>query len=71
MHQGHPGVLQLKRTLFACALLGLLVGCAEKPTDHLQRARDAIYEKNPDEALVEYRKASICCAGTSRPSHRC
>ncbi|MFL5350913.1 MAG: tetratricopeptide repeat protein [Hyalangium sp.] len=43
--------------LFAWALLGLLAGCTEKPADHLQRARDAIFEKNPDEALVEYRKA--------------
>jgi tetratricopeptide (TPR) repeat protein len=25
--------------------------------DHLQRARDAIFEKRPDEAIVEYRKA--------------
>ncbi len=57
MHQGHPGVLQLKRRLFACALVALLAGCTEKPADHLQRARDAIFEKNPDEALVEYRKA--------------
>jgi tetratricopeptide (TPR) repeat protein len=38
--------------------LGLLLsGCREQPTDHLQKARDAIFEKRPDEALVEYRKA--------------
>lgn len=45
--------------MLACALLGALagVGCTETPADHLQRARDAIFEKNPDEALVEYRKA--------------
>lgn len=45
--------------MLACALLGALagVGCTETPIDHLQRARDAIFEKNPDEALVEYRKA--------------
>ncbi|WP_342382141.1 tetratricopeptide repeat protein [Myxococcus stipitatus] len=32
-------------------------GCRDKPVDHLQRARDATFEKRPDEALVEYRKA--------------
>ena len=49
----------MRRAVLACALLGALagVGCTETPVDHLQRARDAIFEKNPDEALVEYRKA--------------
>jgi tetratricopeptide (TPR) repeat protein len=47
----------LKRALLTCALLGLLSGCTQTPADHLQRARDAVFEKNPDEALVEYRKA--------------
>ncbi|WP_224240113.1 tetratricopeptide repeat protein [Hyalangium gracile] len=47
----------MRRAVVACALLGALVGCNETPADHLQRARDAIFEKNPDEALVEYRKA--------------
>jgi tetratricopeptide (TPR) repeat protein len=37
--------------------MGLLAGCRETPADHLQRARDAVFEKRPDEALVEYRKA--------------
>jgi tetratricopeptide (TPR) repeat protein len=49
--------VQLRRLLLACALLGALAGCRETPADHLQRARDAIFEKSPDEALVEYRKA--------------
>ena len=55
----HSGVLQLRRRLAAALVgLGLLVtGCREQPIDHLQRARDAIFEKRPDEALVEYRKA--------------
>lgn len=55
----HSGVLQLRRRLAAALVgLGLLgTGCREQPTDHLQRARDAIFEKRPDEALVEYRKA--------------
>lgn len=48
----------MKRLLLACALLGALVACRrETPADHLQRARDAVFEKRPDEALVEYRKA--------------
>jgi tetratricopeptide (TPR) repeat protein len=47
----------VRRLALACALLGLLAGCRETPADHLQRARDAIFEKRPDEALVEYRKA--------------
>ncbi|NBD09876.1 MULTISPECIES: tetratricopeptide repeat protein [Corallococcus] len=34
-----------------------VTGCRDKPVDHMQRARDAIFEKRPDEALVEYRKA--------------
>jgi tetratricopeptide (TPR) repeat protein len=55
----HPGVLQLRTRLVGALVgLGLLAGgCREQPTDHLQKARDAIFEKRPDEALVEYRKA--------------
>ncbi|WP_224368157.1 tetratricopeptide repeat protein [Hyalangium versicolor] len=49
--------MQLRRLVLAYALLGALAGCTETPADHLQRARDAIFAKNPDEALVEYRKA--------------
>jgi tetratricopeptide (TPR) repeat protein len=42
----------------ALALLALAgAGCRDTPVDHLQRARDATFEKRPDEALVEYRKA--------------
>ncbi len=53
------GVLHLRRRLGGVLVgLGLCVsGCREQPVDHLQRARDAIFEKRPDEALVEYRKA--------------
>ncbi|HZI14171.1 MAG TPA: tetratricopeptide repeat protein [Myxococcus sp.] len=49
----------MRRLALAWALmgLGLLAGCRETPADHLQRARDAVFEKRPDEALVEYRKA--------------
>jgi tetratricopeptide (TPR) repeat protein len=47
----------MRRLVLAWALLGLLAGCRETPADHLQRARDAVFEKRPDEALVEYRKA--------------
>ncbi|XXF81487.1 tetratricopeptide repeat protein [Myxococcaceae bacterium GXIMD 01537] len=35
----------------------LLSGCRDTAGDHLKRARDAVFEKRPDEALVEYRKA--------------
>ncbi|MFY2556254.1 hypothetical protein ACN469_01315 [Corallococcus terminator] len=46
----------LRFALLALALAS--AGCRrDKPVDHLQRARDAIFEKRPDEALVEYRKA--------------
>ncbi|MFP2932769.1 tetratricopeptide repeat protein [Pyxidicoccus sp. 3LG] len=45
----------LRLALAVLALAG--AGCRDKPVDHLQRARDATYEKRPDEALVEYRKA--------------
>ena len=46
----------LRIALVALALAG--AGCRrDKPVDHLQRARDATFEKRPDEALVEYRKA--------------
>ena len=52
-----------------------VTGCRDKPADHMQRARDAIFEKRPDEALVEYRKAfdmllrdeSARGAGDARP----
>jgi tetratricopeptide (TPR) repeat protein len=52
----------MKRGLsrWACVLaVGALfvTGCRDKPVDHMQRARDATFEKRPDEALVEYRKA--------------
>jgi tetratricopeptide (TPR) repeat protein len=46
-----------RRALLAWALLATLAGCRETPADHLQRARDAVFEKRADEALVEYRKA--------------
>ncbi|MCK8499267.1 MULTISPECIES: tetratricopeptide repeat protein [Myxococcus] len=45
----------LRLSLVVLALAG--AGCRDKPVDHLQRARDATFEKRPDEALVEYRKA--------------
>ncbi|HSP81744.1 MAG TPA: tetratricopeptide repeat protein, partial [Myxococcaceae bacterium] len=40
-------------------VLALAPGCRREggATEHMQRARDAIFEKRPDEALVEYRKA--------------
>ncbi len=48
----------MKPVRLALAVLSLAAtGCRDTPVDHLQRARDAIYEKRPDEALVEYRKA--------------
>jgi tetratricopeptide (TPR) repeat protein len=57
LHPRHPGGVQLRRLALLGALLGALAGCRETPADHLQRARDAVFEKRPDEALVEYRKA--------------
>ncbi len=57
LHPRHPGGLQLSRLAFVCAIACALAGCRDTPADHLQRARDAIFEKRPDEALVEYRKA--------------
>jgi tetratricopeptide (TPR) repeat protein len=48
----------VKRLLLVLAL-ALAPGCRREggATEHIQRARDAIFEKRPDEALVEYRKA--------------
>ncbi|MET0405014.1 MAG: tetratricopeptide repeat protein [Cystobacter sp.] len=49
--------MRARRSLLLLAL-ALAPGCArDGATEHLQRARDAIFEKRPDEALVEYRKA--------------
>lgn len=49
---------EARRWMFMWAVGTLAVtGCRDKPVDHMQRARDAIFEKRPDEALVEYRKA--------------
>ncbi|PTL84596.1 tetratricopeptide repeat protein [Vitiosangium sp. GDMCC 1.1324] len=46
------------RRLMLVLALALAPGCSrDSATDHMQRARDAIFEKRPDEALVEYRKA--------------
>jgi len=46
------------RYLVLALALALAPGCRrESATDHMQRARDATFEKRPDEALVEYRKA--------------
>ena len=49
----------MTRALAGLLLLLLLVlpACREGADEHLARARDATFEKNPDEALVEYRKA--------------
>ncbi|WNG43301.1 tetratricopeptide repeat protein [Archangium minus] len=46
------------RRLTLLLALALAPGCSrDGATDHMQRARDSIFEKRPDEALVEYRKA--------------
>jgi tetratricopeptide (TPR) repeat protein len=48
----------VKRLALALAVCALATsGCRDKPVDHMQRAHDAVFEKRPDEALVEYRKA--------------
>ena len=47
----------MRRALAALLLLLLAPGCRESADDHLANARDATFEKRPDEALVEYRKA--------------
>jgi tetratricopeptide (TPR) repeat protein len=39
------------------AMLALLCACADKPADHLPKAREASYEKDPHRALKEYRRA--------------
>src|SRR5215471_2083211 len=66
LRAGHPAVLSpLIRSrgsaLAAVALalgLGLaLSACRRTPDQHLQRASEAIYEKNPQLALREYRLA--------------
>lgn len=47
----------MRRSLLVLAL-ALAPGCSrDGATDHMQLARDAIFEKRPEEALVEYRKA--------------
>jgi tetratricopeptide (TPR) repeat protein len=47
----------VRRSLLWLAL-ALFPGCTrDGAPEHLQRARDSIFEKRPDEALVEYRKA--------------
>ncbi|AKQ69708.1 tetratricopeptide repeat domain protein [Myxococcus hansupus] len=58
----------MKPLRLALAVLSLAAtGCRDKPVDHLQRARDATYEKRPDEALVEYRKAFDALRHDSTP----
>jgi tetratricopeptide (TPR) repeat protein len=57
VHPRHPGAVLVRHLALTLALLGLLTGCRDTPADHLQRARDAVFEKRADEALVEYRKA--------------
>nr|WP_153869318.1 MULTISPECIES: tetratricopeptide repeat protein [Myxococcaceae] len=52
--------MPVRRALGAALLLLVaapLAGCREGAEEHLARARDATFEKRPDEALVEYRKA--------------
>jgi tetratricopeptide (TPR) repeat protein len=47
----------MRRVMLLLAL-SLAPGCSRNGApDHMQRARDAIFEKRPEEALVEYRKA--------------
>jgi tetratricopeptide (TPR) repeat protein len=66
LRAGHPAVLSplsgsRGSALAAVALtlgLGLILSaCRRTPDQHLQRAREAIYEKNPQLALREYRLA--------------
>lgn len=47
----------MRRVVLALAL-ALLPGCRrDGPPEYMQRARDATFEKRPEEALVEYRRA--------------
>ncbi|GEL69938.1 MULTISPECIES: tetratricopeptide repeat protein [Myxococcus] len=58
----------MKSLRLALAVLSLAAtACRDKPVDHLQRARDATFEKRPDEALVEYRKAFDALRHDSSP----
>ncbi|HYV48954.1 MAG TPA: tetratricopeptide repeat protein [Myxococcaceae bacterium] len=43
--------------LAAAAAALWLTGCKETPADHFQKAKDAIYEKDPQSALKHYRAA--------------
>ena len=46
------------RRVLLLLTLALAPGCTrDGATDHMQLARDAIFDKRPEEALVEYRKA--------------
>jgi tetratricopeptide (TPR) repeat protein len=47
----------VRRGLLLLALLALAPGCRKGAEEHMAAARDATFEKRPDEALVEYRKA--------------
>jgi tetratricopeptide (TPR) repeat protein len=48
----------MRRLLPAAAAAALwLSGCKETPADHFQKAKDAIYEKDPQSALKHYRAA--------------
>jgi tetratricopeptide (TPR) repeat protein len=50
----------MRRLVLTLALaLSLVPGCHRESgaAEHMERARDAIFEKSPDEALVAYRKA--------------
>lgn len=49
----------MKKLFGALVSLSLLApaACRDESTDHMERARNALFERSPDEALVEYRKA--------------
>jgi hypothetical protein len=51
--------------------LGLLWGCGKTPAERVERARDAVYNKRPQQALKEYRLALDGVEGDdSREAHR-
>ncbi len=47
----------MRARILALALCAALFGCKDKPSDHLQRAREATFEKDAPRALKEYRRA--------------
>src|SRR5205085_3721832 len=71
MHPGQRGEVRMRPALAFClCLLGAATACQKAPVERIERARDAVFNKRPQQALKEYRLAQDSLEGDDSPVSR-